>query len=164
LRQEDIHQPELSFAEASKHQRLSFFQRRDGLLAADSRILFQELIQRISGFEIVQESLKRDSRSAKNGLSAMDVGILDNHALRVGGHGESLPRCSIISSNHKTAQKKAQPAERLILLPVREFLARPFAKSQLPDALVSLDAIPRTSVGKFKKIALREQFADWKWE
>ena len=24
-------------------------------------------------------------------------------------------------------------------------------------------AFPRTSVGKFKKIALREQFADWKW-
>lgn len=30
--------------------------------------------------------------------------------------------------------------------------------------LVLLDAIPRTSVGKFKKIALREQFANWKWE
>jgi len=27
-----------------------------------------------------------------------------------------------------------------------------------------LDAIPRTSVGKFKKIALREQFATWKWD
>jgi acyl-CoA synthetase (AMP-forming)/AMP-acid ligase II len=29
---------------------------------------------------------------------------------------------------------------------------------------VFLDSIPRTSVGKFKKIALREQFAGWKWE
>jgi len=25
-------------------------------------------------------------------------------------------------------------------------------------------AIPRTSVGKFKKMSLRQQFADWKWE
>ena len=47
---------------------------------------------------------------------------------------------------------------------LREFLAVTFAKWQLPDAFVFVDAIPRTSVGKFKKIALREQFANWKWE
>ena len=47
---------------------------------------------------------------------------------------------------------------------LRGFLADTFAKWQLPDAFVFLEAIPRTSVGKFKKSALREQFADWKWE
>jgi fatty-acyl-CoA synthase len=47
---------------------------------------------------------------------------------------------------------------------LRDFLAKDFAKWQLPDAFVFLNAIPRTSVGKFKKIALREQFAGWKWE
>jgi fatty-acyl-CoA synthase len=47
---------------------------------------------------------------------------------------------------------------------LRAFLAASFAKWQLPDAFVFLDAIPRTSVGKFKKTALREQFANWKWE
>jgi len=47
---------------------------------------------------------------------------------------------------------------------LRAFLAASFAKWQLPDAFVFLEAIPRTSVGKFKKIALREQFANWKWE
>jgi fatty-acyl-CoA synthase len=47
---------------------------------------------------------------------------------------------------------------------LRGFLAESFAKWQLPDAFVFMDAIPRTSVGKFKKIALREQFASWKWE
>ena len=47
---------------------------------------------------------------------------------------------------------------------LRAFLAGSFAKWQLPDAFVFLDAIPRTSVGKFKKMALREQFANWKWE
>jgi len=47
---------------------------------------------------------------------------------------------------------------------LREFLAASFAKWQLPDAFVFLPAIPRTSVGKFKKTALREQFANWKWE
>jgi fatty-acyl-CoA synthase len=46
---------------------------------------------------------------------------------------------------------------------LRDFLAKDFAKWQLPDAFVFVETIPRTSVGKFKKIALREQFADWKW-
>ena len=47
---------------------------------------------------------------------------------------------------------------------LRNFLAATFAKWQLPDGFVFLEAIPRTSVGKFKKTALREQFANWKWE
>jgi fatty-acyl-CoA synthase len=47
---------------------------------------------------------------------------------------------------------------------LRAYLAKSFAKWQLPDAFVFMDAIPRTSVGKFKKIALREQFANWQWE
>jgi len=47
---------------------------------------------------------------------------------------------------------------------LRSFLAQTFAKWQLPDAIVFAETIPRTSVGKFKKIALREQFANWKWE
>jgi len=54
--------------------------------------------------------------------------------------------------------KEAQPEE------LREFLSAKFAKWQLPDAFVFANEIPRTSVGKFRKIALREQFADWKWE
>lgn len=47
---------------------------------------------------------------------------------------------------------------------LRAFLAATFAKWQLPDAFVFLEAIPRTSVGKFKKTALREQFSHWKWD
>jgi len=31
-------------------------------------------------------------------------------------------------------------------------------------AFVFLPETPRTSVGKFKKIALRKQFANWNWE
>jgi fatty-acyl-CoA synthase len=53
---------------------------------------------------------------------------------------------------------EAKPAE------LREFLAAKFAKWQLPDAFVFAKEIPRTSVGKFLKMALREQFVDWKWE
>ena len=47
---------------------------------------------------------------------------------------------------------------------MREFLAKDFARWQMPDEFVFVEAIPRTSVGKFKKIAIREQYAHWKWE
>jgi acyl-CoA synthetase (AMP-forming)/AMP-acid ligase II len=46
---------------------------------------------------------------------------------------------------------------------LRAFLAGKFAKWQLPDAFVPVKEIPRTSVGKFLKSKLREQFANWKW-
>ena len=47
---------------------------------------------------------------------------------------------------------------------LRVFLGKQFAKWQLPEAFVFVETIPRTSVGKFKKIALREQYASWKWD
>jgi fatty-acyl-CoA synthase len=46
---------------------------------------------------------------------------------------------------------------------LRQFLAGKFAKWQLPDACVFVEAIPKTSVGKFLKTKLREQYRDWKW-
>jgi fatty-acyl-CoA synthase len=42
---------------------------------------------------------------------------------------------------------------------LREFLAPQFAKWWLPDRFEFVPEIPKTSVGKFRKIALREQFA-----
>jgi fatty-acyl-CoA synthase len=47
---------------------------------------------------------------------------------------------------------------------LRQFLASRFAKWQLPEAIVFSNEIPKTSVGKFQKSRLREQFRDWKWE
>jgi acyl-CoA synthetase (AMP-forming)/AMP-acid ligase II len=42
---------------------------------------------------------------------------------------------------------------------LREFLAPSFAKWWLPDRFEFVDEIPKTSVGKFRKMALRERFA-----
>jgi fatty-acyl-CoA synthase len=42
---------------------------------------------------------------------------------------------------------------------LREFLAPHFAKWWLPDRFEFVAEIPKTAVGKFKKTALREQFA-----
>ena len=41
---------------------------------------------------------------------------------------------------------------------LREYLSDKVAKWWLPDAFEFIDEIPKTSVGKFKKMALREQF------
>jgi fatty-acyl-CoA synthase len=41
---------------------------------------------------------------------------------------------------------------------LRTFLAPQFPKFWLPDAFEFVDAIPRTSAGKFKKSELRQQF------
>ncbi len=45
---------------------------------------------------------------------------------------------------------------------ILEFLRPQVAKWWLPDEVVFLDAIPKTSVGKFDKKVLREQFKAWK--
>jgi fatty-acyl-CoA synthase len=42
---------------------------------------------------------------------------------------------------------------------LREFLAPSFAKWWLPDRVEFVDEIPKTSVGKFRKVELRERFA-----
>jgi fatty-acyl-CoA synthase len=41
---------------------------------------------------------------------------------------------------------------------LRDFLAPQFAKFWLPDRVEFVDEIPKTSVGKFRKTALRDQF------
>jgi fatty-acyl-CoA synthase len=45
---------------------------------------------------------------------------------------------------------------------ILEFLAPKLAKWQLPDDVVFIDQVPKTSVGKFSKKTLRDRFADYK--
>jgi fatty-acyl-CoA synthase len=43
------------------------------------------------------------------------------------------------------------------------FLAKRFAKWQLPDAVIFAPELPHTSTGKLLKSQLRKQFEDWAW-
>ncbi|MDQ6688186.1 MAG: fatty acid--CoA ligase [Actinomycetota bacterium] len=43
---------------------------------------------------------------------------------------------------------------------LKRFLAKDFAKWQLPDAWCFIDQVPRTSVGKFDKKVIRKRYAD----
>ena len=54
------------------------------------------------------------------------------------------------------AGASASPAD------LRAFLAPQFPKFWLPDAFEFVDALPRTSAGKFKKSELRERFRDYR--
>ncbi|MEZ5122378.1 MAG: hypothetical protein R2736_12505 [Solirubrobacterales bacterium] len=53
-----------------------------------------------------------------------------------------------------------QPGATLTLEEMRAHLAGRVAKWWLPDEVVIVDEIPKTSVGKFDKKALRAQLAD----
>jgi fatty-acyl-CoA synthase len=55
-----------------------------------------------------------------------------------------------------------KPGEELGKEEVIEFLAPRVAKWWLPDDVVFIDEVPKTSVGKFSKKALRERFAGYK--
>ncbi|HVU13284.1 MAG TPA: long-chain fatty acid--CoA ligase [Phototrophicaceae bacterium] len=50
--------------------------------------------------------------------------------------------------------KQADPAE------IQDFLRPKFAKFQIPDDVIFVSSLPKTSTGKFLKTALREQYAN----
>jgi fatty-acyl-CoA synthase len=52
--------------------------------------------------------------------------------------------------------------ESLTKQEVLDHIAPSLAKWQMPDDVVFIDEVPKTSVGKFSKKTLREQFADYK--
>jgi len=56
-----------------------------------------------------------------------------------------------------------KPGATVSAADIRKYLEGKFAKWQLPDEVVFVDAIPRTSTGKFQKLTLREQFKDFSW-
>ncbi|MBF6593495.1 MAG: long-chain fatty acid--CoA ligase [Thermaceae bacterium] len=47
---------------------------------------------------------------------------------------------------------------------LKKYLEPKFAKWWLPDAVVFISEIPRTSTGKFLKAQLRDQYKSWQWE
>ena len=56
-----------------------------------------------------------------------------------------------------------KPGQHASDVELAAFLATRFAKFWIPDAFVTVDTIPRTSAGKFKKTELRERFKTWQW-
>ena len=76
-------------------------------------------------------------------LEAAVVGIPDEK-------WQERPLASVVLREGATVK----PAE------LREFLAQSVARWQLPDAWTFIEAVPRTSVGKFDKKVIRRWYAD----
>jgi fatty-acyl-CoA synthase len=57
---------------------------------------------------------------------------------------------------------KPADVDRVAAEEILEFLRPQIARWWLPDGVVFLDALPKTSVGKFDKKVLRERFRDWR--
>jgi acyl-CoA synthetase (AMP-forming)/AMP-acid ligase II len=82
------------------------------------------------------------------------------------GH-PSVAEAAVIPVTHPKWDER--PLAAVVLKPgaaaspsdLRAFLAPQFPKFWLPDAFEFIEAIPRTSAGKFKKSALRERFKDY---
>jgi fatty-acyl-CoA synthase len=72
-----------------------------------------------------------------------------------------IPVASMKWSERPLAAVVLKPGAKASPDELKAFLAPQFAKFWLPDAFEFVDAIPRTSAGKFKKSALREQFKDY---
>jgi fatty-acyl-CoA synthase len=72
--------------------------------------------------------------------------------------GERPLACIVLKSSLNTSKGSLPPD---LCAGITTLLKTQFLSWQLPEAFVVLDAIPRTSTGKFWKAKLRELFPDW---
>jgi fatty-acyl-CoA synthase len=54
-----------------------------------------------------------------------------------------------------------KPGEQVTPAEIIDYLRPKLARWALPDDVVVIDAVPKTSVGKFDKKVLRERFKSW---
>lgn len=109
--------------------------------------------------EIVDRS-KDLIKSGGEWISSVDM---ENTAM---GHPDVLMAAAIAIPDEKWSERPL-----LIVVPkegktpskesIKEVLATEFAKWQLPDDIVFVESIPLTATGKFSKLTLRKQFADY---
>jgi fatty-acyl-CoA synthase len=110
------------------------------------------------GFIQIKDRSKDVIKSGGEWISSVD---LENAIM---AH-PAVAEAAVIASPHEKWQER--PLAVVVLKPgqvatedqLREHLAGQFAKWWLPDRFEFVEEIPKTAVGKFKKTALREQFA-----
>lgn len=79
----------------------------------------------------------------------------------------SVAEAAVIAVSHPKWQERPlavvvpKAGQRVTKEELLDYLGQRFAKWAVPDAIEFVEAIPRTSTGKFLKTALREQFHDY---
>jgi fatty-acyl-CoA synthase len=114
------------------------------------------------GFLRISDRTKDLIKSGGEWISSVD---LENAIM---GHPAVAEAAVIAVAHPKWAERPLacvvlKPGQSLTFEQLNEFLATKFARWQLPDAVEFIDAIPRTSTGKFWKARLRERFEHWQW-
>jgi fatty-acyl-CoA synthase len=80
-----------------------------------------------------------------------------------------VAEAAVIGLPHERWQERplacvvVRPGQTLTKAELLEFLTPRVAKWWLPDDVVFLDALPKTSVGKIAKRELRERFREFRW-
>src|SRR4051812_10944710 len=59
------------------------FQKREGLLAADTRVVFEEVLDRVAAFQEIDQSVNGNAGSDKDGSATEDLGIGVDDLFRV---------------------------------------------------------------------------------
>lgn len=114
------------------------------------------------GFVKITDRTKDLIKSGGEWISSVD---LENAIM---GHPD-VAEAAVISVPHPKWSERplavvVRKSERSVSAEdLRRFLSEKFVKWMVPDAYAFVDAIPRTSTGKFLKTKLREQFQHWKW-
>src|SRR6185436_9112623 len=114
------------------------------------------------GFIKISDRTKDLIKSGGEWISSVD---LENAIM---GH-PAVQEAAVIAVPHPKWSER--PLAVIVLRPgataaasdIRAHLSKQFVKWMVPDAYVFVNAIPRTSTGKFLKTKLREQYRDWQW-
>lgn len=112
------------------------------------------------GYMAIADRSKDLIKSGGEWISSVDM---ENAIMAVPGVAEA----AVIAVNHPKWQERplacvvAKPGAAVTKEQVYAHLEKQFAKWWLPDDIVFIEAVPKTSVGKFDKKVLREQFADF---
>lgn len=112
------------------------------------------------GYMAIADRSKDLIKSGGEWISSVDM---ENAIMAVPGVAEA----AVIAVNHPKWQERplacvvAKPGATVTKEQVYAHLEKQFAKWWLPDDIVFIEAVPKTSVGKFDKKVLRGQFADF---
>jgi fatty-acyl-CoA synthase len=80
----------------------------------------------------------------------------------------AIANCAAVAMPHPKWDERpvliAVPAgdARPSLVEIHDHMSEHFAKWQLPDDVIWVEALPLTATGKTSKLTLRQQFADYK--
>jgi fatty-acyl-CoA synthase len=113
------------------------------------------------GYVQITDRTKDLIKSGGEWISSIDVEVM------IMGHPKVLEAAVIAVPHPRWVERPLacvvpKPGERLDPREILDYLRPKLAKWALPDEVVLIEAVPKTSVGKFDKKVLRERFKDWR--